>query len=269
MSPPVTTQTPSDMSSTAQSTPVDKNNNPVVDLEEVGIPGLIRYLSVDGTWFSAIDTVMAVNAQDNNHAAKTIQRISQKTLNDLKIHTVMHKFKGRGQKPTMIMTVKGIYKLIMIIPGNAATSLRLKIIDVLVEKLLDLKETRFLEDTLHKTLQEHHAEEAKNPGMEQGFIYATESAAFPGLLKIGRTTDIAKRIQNLFTATAPSPHKVVALTPTLNAVRDELKAHEFFADKRVAGEFFKTTASEVSAFFHAEIMPTYNDEIASMDAIID
>lgn len=81
------------------------------------------------------------------------------------------------------------------------------------------------------------------------YIYAVKSAAFPGLVKIGRTQNVNERISQLNTACAPLPFKIVTVSPTLDFKRDEKKAHEHFSDQRKMGEFFEVTESQVKDFF--------------------
>jgi hypothetical protein len=81
------------------------------------------------------------------------------------------------------------------------------------------------------------------------FIYAIKNAAFPGLIKIGRTQNVKERLSQLNTACAPSPFLIVAVSPSLDYIRDEKKAHDFFSDHRKEGEFFDVTESQVREFF--------------------
>ena len=81
------------------------------------------------------------------------------------------------------------------------------------------------------------------------FVYAVKSAAFPGLVKIGRTQDMKTRLSQLNTACAPSPFVVLAVSPTLDYVRDEKRAHEFFSLQRTEGEFFRVNEAQVTDFF--------------------
>ena len=91
-------------------------------------------------------------------------------------------------------------------------------------------------------------EDAAKPP-KTGYVYATVSAAFPGLVKIGRTMDVDARISSLNTGCAPAPHVIVALAPTFDPVGDECLVHAFFADRRREGEFFAVPVAEVAAFF--------------------
>jgi len=84
---------------------------------------------------------------------------------------------------------------------------------------------------------------------EVKFVYAVKSAAFPGLIKIGRTQNMRDRLSQLNTSCAPAPFVVVTVSQTLDYVRDERMAHDFFASQRMEGEFFSVPESEVIDFF--------------------
>lgn len=81
------------------------------------------------------------------------------------------------------------------------------------------------------------------------YVYAVKSAAFPGLIKIGRTQNMRERLSQLNTSCAPAPFVVVAVSPTLDNVLDEKMAHDFFLSQRREGEFFSVPESEVIDFF--------------------
>ena len=81
------------------------------------------------------------------------------------------------------------------------------------------------------------------------FIYASQSAAFPGLIKIGKTRDVKARLSQLNTACAPMPHVLVAQVPSLDYSRDECEAHAVFAQFRKQGEFFEISAEDVNRHF--------------------
>ena len=81
------------------------------------------------------------------------------------------------------------------------------------------------------------------------FVYAVKSAAFPGLIKIGRTQNMRDRLSQLNTSCAPAPFVVVTVSQTLDYVRDERMAHDFFSSQRMEGEFFSVPESEVIDFF--------------------
>ncbi len=113
------------------------------------------------------------------------------------------------------------------------------------------------------TLQVQAETLAREQEMPQtNYIYATKSSAFPGLLKIGKTADVSRRVSQLNTGCAPAPHKVVAVAPTFDNDRDERMAHAFFAESRREGEFFEVSEDAVQSFFNAHIAAQYTAEMA-------
>ena len=105
----------------------------------------------------------------------------------------------------------------------------------------------FLSDALVLAKRKREAEPAL------GYVYGTASEAFPGLIKIGRTGNLDSRLCSLNTSCAPLPHRLVAVAPTRNPVRDERVAHAYFADQREEGEFFRVTVEELQAFFDMHV----------------
>lgn len=247
----------------------DKKGNHIMQLGEFGLNGAIRYTKTDKVRFSEIDVAIIVTRKDNNHAGMDLRRIPKQIKEQIYEDCATHKFKGRGQQLSTLLTIKGTFKLIMALPGETARSMRLKVIDAMTEKLKEMGETEFLHSVLQDTLSTQVEEQSKSKIPCTKYVYATESEAFPGLIKIGRTKDIAKRIQNLNTGAAPKPHKLITMTPTLNSKRDEKLVHDFFADKRVAGEFFQVTAMEVMGFFYSQIAPVFNQELTSYEPETD
>jgi hypothetical protein len=96
---------------------------------------------------------------------------------------------------------------------------------------------------------------------QTNYIYATKSAAFPGLVKIGKTVNVSSRLCGLNTSCAPSPHVIVAVAPTLNYDRDETITHEHFVSARREGEFFELDDATVVDFFATHITARYNIEL--------
>lgn len=94
------------------------------------------------------------------------------------------------------------------------------------------------------------------------YVYAMESDCFPGLIKIGRTKDIKKRLQSGMTFNAPNPFRLLFSAKTLDSFRDEKITHSHFSKQRECGEFFRVTADEVKTFFDTEITPIFEKELA-------
>lgn len=94
------------------------------------------------------------------------------------------------------------------------------------------------------------------------YVYAMESDAFPGLIKIGRTKDITKRLKSAQTFNSPKPFRLMFMTKTLDSKRDEHKTHEHFKALRECGEFFRVSPDELLKYFETEITPAFNKELS-------
>lgn len=149
----------------------------------------------------------------------------------------------------------------MVLPGANICLTRMQLVDGLVCKLKELGKEEFVTEHLHDTLAFHVKNHKRKALPETEYIYATQSDAFLGLLKIGRSCDVSKRLASANTFTAPKPHRLVAIVPTLDSVRDEKKTHTFFKSQHEEGEFFRVTVDEVNAFFTMHILSNYNQEI--------
>ena len=183
-----------------------------------------------------------------------------------------YQFKGQGQSIQSVITIEGAMKLVMILPGARAKAMRVQVADILSRYISG--EDSLIEEIKHNkqigavAACSHLAQKAivkasQYTEMPQtSYVYGTKSKAFPDLVKIGRSADVASRLSTLNTACAPAPHYIVAVAPTFNAPRDEALAHSFFSPARKDGEFFQVTAEEVKAFFANHIMTQYQLELA-------
>jgi hypothetical protein len=93
------------------------------------------------------------------------------------------------------------------------------------------------------------------------WIYGTESEAFPGLIKIGRSGDVKVRLSSGNTFCAPEPHTLIAAAPTFDPKRDEEAAHEHFGEFRVEGEFFRISEAALRLYFTEVLLPIYHREL--------
>ena len=174
---------------------------------------------------------------------------------------------GRGAA-TPTMTVEGLLKLLTILGDKISLAFRVEVFDILTRYLngdtslcteihenKDLGVTKSYAKITEKVLKraQELIENEANMMPVVSFVYGTKSAAFPGLIRIGRTLNMNARLASLNTSCAPAPHRVVAVAPTLDSVRDERTAHEFFASRRIEGEFFNLTDAEVKAYFATHI----------------
>ena len=158
----------------------------------------------------------------------------------------------------------------MILPGEQAKTYRTVFVDI-IQRLLngdealcteinENKKKGMVQSCLNLINKRPVCNGADMPATN--YVYATKSDAFLGLIKIGKTVDLRKRLINLNTACAPSPHYVVAVAPTLDYTRDERTAHAFFALARKEGEFFDITEDAVRSYFDHHITAQYQRELA-------
>jgi hypothetical protein len=186
-------------------------------------------------------------------------------------------FPGPGQRLTPAMTAEGLQMLLMTVKGAFALAFRNEAFKVLQRYIngdsslckeidenkvmgKDKSHSRFSKsvmENLQKTMDEEsrHIPTAK-------YVYGMESPEYPGLIKIGKATDVPSRLCGLNTGRKHIPLKIIAFAPTYKYRRDEKLAHAFFASKRREGEFFKVTRDEVRAFFTTHIMAQYQVELA-------
>lgn len=84
------------------------------------------------------------------------------------------------------------------------------------------------------------------------FVYAAINEAMPGLVKIGRASDVAERIASLSKSTViPIPFRLIASAATENSVLAEALLHGTFAAFRVSPnrEFFRVSEAAVICAF--------------------
>jgi len=187
-----------------------------------------------------------------------------------------HRIPGTRGGLTPTMTVSGLCRLLGMLGGKVSKAFREEATKVL-ERYLDgdmsmcveVEENqamgkaksyaRFAQKIQDRIKINEQRDELLLPSTT--YVYATKSAAFPGLIKIGKAEDMAKRLTSLNTSCAPAPHVVVALAPSLNNTRDERTAHAFFAEFRREGEFFAISDDMVKDYFMNSITAQYNREL--------
>jgi hypothetical protein len=245
----------------------------LIPLDEIASGASIRYTVINNVrYLSTRDFIMHMCATKVDYAGQIWRNLSA----DKKMHIMpilMHKFPGRGQIDQPVITFANAIKLVMLLPGKRVRQCRVQITDI-ISRYLDgdmtmCDEIKHNSSMGQKRSYSAFAEDVTGRVDSDGskdmpdsqYIYATKSAAFPKLLKIGRTVNMKSRLAQLNTGCAPAPHTLVAIVPTLNMFRDECLAHEFFASKRRAGEFFEVDESEVKAYFTNVILDRYQKEL--------
>ena len=195
-------------------------------------------------YMSCIDITMHIEGTNPIRGSEEWNRIWSKNKQFWLPYLKKYQFPGPGQKNKYVINTEGAYKLIMTLKGKGAIKTRLHIVDEMKDKLEG--QGHILGDILHQSLKKRALEKEEETEQESiEYIYATASDAFPGLIKIGRTHDVQKRLASANTFCAPMPHKLLISVPTLNSIQDEKRVHEFFKNQHVAGEFFRVTVAEV------------------------
>lgn len=220
------------------------------------------------TW-SNLQPKQKINTQKD--ANQTWGRLSEDQKKELEGDIQFFKFPGRGQTMTPVITIEGAMKLMMMLPGKQAKAMRVQAADILTRYvkgndslITEIQHNKKIGPmaACHKLAEKITLKVAQYTVMPSvSYIYATKSEAFPGLIKIGRSSNVDARISSLNTGCAPYPHVVIAVAPTYDAPRDEALAHNFFSTSRREGEFFEIPAGEVRDFFANHIMTQYQTEL--------
>jgi hypothetical protein len=243
----------------------------IIALDEISPGAKIRVTVInDVHYLSVRDVIMHVCDKDNKAASKIWERLSLKT----QIQSILlYKFPGQGQSEQPVIPFSVSIKLAMMLPGKHAMSCRVKFAEI-ISRYLD-GDVSMCDEIKHNRLigqKRSYSEFAdditkrmdseRNKHMpETQYIYASKTTALPGMLKIGKTENIKARLLGLNVSIKPKPHVLVAIVPTLNTKRDERLAHEHFASKRIAGEFFEVDESEVKQYFKDVILERYQKEL--------
>jgi len=247
-----------------------------IPFDDIVAGATVRFAEIDGMQYLSIrDIVMHLCDKNLNDAGAVWRNLADQKKNKLQPFLNVFQFPGRGQQIQPVITLPGSIKLVMILPGERAKRYKWIFADIISryldgddEMCLEIKQNKsmgkkrsyekFAQD-MDRSIKEEDESNKKNPRI--GYVYATQSEAFPGLIKIGQTLDMKARLSQLNTACAPSPHVVVALAPTFDMDRDEKDAHEFFSTVRMQGEFFAVNKSQVKKYFHEHIMALHQEEL--------
>ena len=214
-------------------------------------------------YFDAVELNMALGEKSRDVAYKDLRRLGNDDFHSTKL--IKLKLPGKGNNKTLSVHFSHAVELVMVLPGKASKVFRKKFADIIVRYLdgditmcAEIKKNRdmgrsasytnFIQDTMKQIMEEEEQEQAGHlPKIS--YIYASKSAAFPGLIKIGKTQDVAQRLSQLNTGCAPAPHSVVVVAATFDKDRDEKEAHQHFAAFRREGEFFEVSELDVQTYF--------------------
>ena len=218
----------------------------------------------EGNRYDGVQTVMAITGKSRKVSLKDIGRLDNKTFCRTKLKVLQ--LSKRSNHITYTVHITDLVEFIMVLPGQASKVFRKKFADIIVRYLDgditmcdEIKKNRdmgrsasytnFIQDTMKQIMEEQEQEQTGHlPTIS--YIYASKSAAFPGLIEIGKTQqDVAQRLSQLNTGCAPAPHTVVAVAATFNKHKDEKEAHQHFAAFRREGEFFEVSELDVQTYF--------------------
>jgi hypothetical protein len=238
----------------------------------------VRYTTIDGKpYLSVRDIIMVVCGKDNNCACRTWRRdVTEEQHKELEDYVQTFQFPGAGQKVQDVIEFQGAIKLTMWLPGEVAKAFRGKAVEILmryfdgdmtlvndIEKNKSIGYEAACLTFISSAIVKHKRDREEMP--KSSWIYGTQSKAFPGLIKIGRSRNIKARLSSGNSFCAPEPHVLIAAAPTFNPMRDEDAAHTYFSEFRVHGEFFQISESSLKTYFSQILTPLYQQEL--IDAI--
>ncbi len=242
---------------------------PVIPFDDIARGATVRCTTIALVLFLSVrDVIMHVSGHNRKTAHSTWTRLSDQQKKELEDDLEEFQFPGQGNSKQPVITVKGAMKLMMMLPGKRAKAMRVQAADILEryvlghESLVDeIRQNRRVGPAVAcGKLLEKACLYKELP--QAAYLYATKSEAFPGLIKIGRSSDMTASLTVLNTGCVPVPHYTVAVVPTFDPLRDKAWAHEHFSTSRREGEFFEVTDEEVKAFFNGQIMAKYQLELA-------
>ena len=245
-----------------------------IPFDEIVSGSTVRLAVIDGVQYLSIhDIIKCVCGKNRTRAHEVWERMPENNKDKLDAYLSVYQFRGRGQVEGSVITLPGAIKLVMMLSGRNVERYRVKFAEI-ISRYLDGDRSLCDEIKHNKAIGKKRsyskfAQETEASIQEDGvddkpyfqYIYATKSAAFPGLIKIGRTSDMKARLSQLNTGCAPVPHTLVAIVPTMDMYRDECLAHQFFADERREGEFFEVEECCVKDYFQGVVMPRYLEEL--------
>ena len=210
----------------------------------------------DDGFIYAVDLTMVVTGQNRDHAGKTLRNISDEVF--LSENFSYRALPGSGNTRTKLVSLEKAPELIMVLPGKTSKACRKKMADVIsrylngdldmIHEIISNNEIGKIKSYLKFAQNAVGDMENENP-ISFGYVYASSSPAFPGLIKIGKSTNVERRMAQLNTGCAPAPHVILVTAPSFNTTRDERLAHDYFSSYRREGEFFQVSGEDVSEYF--------------------
>jgi Meiotically up-regulated gene 113 len=219
----------------------------------------------------AVDLVMVVTGKNRDDSGWVLRNLKSENFDPSKMIHI--NLKANGGLKTKLVTFAHALELVMVLPGPLAKKFRVAICDIL-KRYFEGDESLFDEIQYNKAMGPLEAckdfmsqssdlgKRMREDDDEVSYVYCTESAAYPGLVKIGHTKNLAARLSSGNTFCAPAPHGLVAVAASFHPARDEKMAHAFFHEQRAEGEFFRTNPVDVIKFFGRYITPAFKEEFS-------
>ena len=248
----------------------------IIPFDDIINGATVRFTVIDEKQYLCVfDLIMVMCGKHRHYASEIWRNLSKSFKSEAQTFCLEFKFKGRGQQDQPVIQLKGAINLLMWLPGDRAKSFRSKASEILFryfegdERLISEIENNKLMGSLAAAnvfaASSIASVKRKREVMPQSsWIYGTQSSAFPGLIKIGRSKNVKARLSSGNTFCAPDPHVIVAAAPTFNDVRDEEAAHTYFNDFRVAGEFFNISEASLKDYFSQVTTQQYQHELAEL-----
>lgn len=257
-----------------------------ISFSELQAGASVRYVTIQERFYFCVrDLIIVICNQSNKDASQTWLRLRNYRKTELSGLIRRVQFPGRGQSEQPVIEFQGALKLIMWLPGEHAKNFRSVASDILnrvltgdttlIKEIKSNKLTKpdivcsdFLTKSINTICCKRKREHITRMP-ESSWVYGSVSDAFPGLVKIGRSVDPSARLSSGNTFCAPEPHRLVAAAPTLNSKRDETRAHRYFSEFRIRGEFFRVSESAVRNYFTTVITPNYQQELNAAMASLE
>ena len=102
---------------------------------------------------------------------------------------------------------------------------------------------------------------------KQSFVYAVHSDSFPGVVKIGMTSNLKARLTSLNCSMPMNPYKLVTRFSTYKPSNDEAEAHMHFSQYKAAKEHFAVPIDVVKSYFSEKNLQHIEKCIATKELV--
>jgi Meiotically up-regulated gene 113 len=230
-------------------------------------PVRVMQMPDDSTLFSVYDVMWNTGAYHSRDAVTSAWTTLLKSefKEDIQLMARYLQFPGPRQRKTPCVDVCGLLKLMPHLSrkmGKAywreAQLVLERYLDGDTSMCVDMEENKRIGGDDARALfalkvEARAAEMTDDDDDEEGYVYGMVSDAFPGLIKIGHTRDLDRRLVEANTFCSPMPFRYVATHHTSTPRLSETHTHKHFEDLRRAGEFFEVDVSDVIAHFAHQI----------------